>query len=290
MPEASKSVLVVINTIAGNGLASKLYSQFYKFLKDHGLDFFPYHTTGHNDIANLKKLVQHRKFEVISILGGDGTINAVVNAIGDEDIRLHLVPCGTGNDLLGNLSKKQSMREYFEYILKDSFREIDVFRCNDRRFVGCFGIGFDGRVSEIMEHTRNRNIPKALSYWNAILSSLFSYKEIELEINKEKKEVFLFSLSNNDRFGGGFLIAPGADLNDELLDMVLIGKTTLMERIQNLLKLKNGKHLNLDMVEHKHLKECRIYAKNDLPAHVDGELLYDHNYIIQHDRKLKIII
>ena len=280
--------LVVINTIAGNGLASKIYSQFFKFLKEHNIQFFPYHTTGHNDSENLKKLIQHRSFDVISILGGDGTINAVVNALGDQDIPLHLVPCGNGNDLIANLSKKGSMKMHFEHILKSSYKEIDLFQCNNRRFASCFGIGFDGRVCEVYENGRSKNIPRGISYWRAVLSSLLGYKEVELEINKEKKEIFLCTLSNNDRFGGGFMIAPGADLNDGLLDMVLIGPTTLWERIVNLLKLKNGKHYQLDMVEHMQLSECRIYSEKDLPAHVDGELLYDHNYIIRHDRKIKI--
>lgn len=281
---------MVINPVAGNGFASKLYSEYFKFLKDHHRDFFPYHTTGVNDTENLQKLILHRSFDAISILGGDGTINSVVNAMGNQEIPLHIIPCGNGNDLIANLGKKSNQRDYFKVLLGGNSKEIDVFQCNGRRFACCFGIGFDGRVSELIEQNRRKSIPKGMVYWYAILNTIFGYKEIEIEINKERKEVFLLSLANNDRFGGGFMIAPNADLNDGLLDMVLITKISVKDRIKNLLKLKNGKHLGLEMVEHSLLNECRIYSKKSLPAHVDGELLYNHNYIIQYDRKIRILV
>ncbi|MFY0645148.1 MAG: hypothetical protein JXR19_11870, partial [Bacteroidia bacterium] len=250
---------------------------------------FPYHTTGHHDIENIEKLIQHREFDVISVMGGDGTINIVANALGQSDIPLHIIPCGSGNDLVSKISPKPSLDAHFKKLLDWQVMEIDSWLCNNKRFVSCFGIGFDGRVCQINEQNRNKYIPKALVYWIAIFRVLFAYKEIDIEVNNEKKSIFLLSLSNNDRFGGGFLIAPLADMTDKLLEWVSIGKTSILQRIKHLLQLKNGKHLDLPMVDYKRVESCSIYSEKNVPAHVDGELLFDHSYVIRYDRKIKLL-
>ncbi len=286
----SKNILVVINTIAGNGLANKIYSQFFRFLKHNDILFFPYHTTGINDKENIQKLLVHREFDTISILGGDGTINAVINAIGKKDYKIHVLPCGTGNDLLSKISPSKNVSEHFDTILKDNTVKIDLFNCNNKRFIVSFGIGFDGAVCETVEAYRSKRIPKQLAYWYAIVRIISGWKEVVLEIEDSKRDVFLLSLANNDRFGGGFLIAPKAELDDQLLELVIVKKIGFWDRWLNILKLKNGNHLNMPIVDYKRVKQYAIYSEQVIPAHVDGELMYDKNYIIQYDRSIEICV
>ena len=179
--------------MAGNGLAAKIYSQYFKFLKANNIQFFPYHTTGHEDIESIQKLIEHRNFDVISVLGGDGTINIAVNALGHHDIPIHIIPCGSGNDLVSKISPRPTLKKHFEKLLDWNEQEIDGWLCNNKRFLSCFGIGFDGKVCQINEQNRNKYIPKSLVYWLAILKVLFTFKEIDIEVDKEKKSIFLLT-------------------------------------------------------------------------------------------------
>ena len=288
MVEKVRNILVIINTIAGNGLANKIYSQYFRFLKNYDIEFFPYHTTGVNDKNNIAKLLANKTFDTISILGGDGTINSVINAIGEANYRIHIIPCGTGNDLLARLAPQKNVFDQFNTVLQPSGIKVDVFNCNNERFIVSFGIGFDGAVCQKVEQFRTKRIPKRLAYWYAIIKIISGYKEIEIEVEKEKKEIFLLSLANNDRFGGGFLIAPNASLDDGLLELVIVKKINRLARWINLLKLKNGKHLGLSIVEYKRVKKYAIYCDMEVPSHVDGELMYQKNYVIQFDRQVEI--
>lgn len=290
MSETDIHILVVINNHAGSGLAEKVYSEYFKFLQDHQISFFPYYTVGKADPENIEKLINSKNFNTVSILGGDGTINSVINARGVEALKIHLIPCGTGNDLVHTLLGKKTITSYFKQVTNERTVEIDMYKCNNKRFLVSFGIGFDGAVCEKVELMRKKRIPKAFAYWSAIFSILFNYPNLEVEIDGKKTALFLFSLANNDRFGGGFIIAPNARLDDQLIEYVLVRATTVKQRLLNILKLKAGKHLGLSIVEYKRVKSCSIHAPKEIPAHVDGELMYNNNYTIQFDNKLKICV
>lgn len=290
MSEADIHILIVINNFAGNGLAERVYSEYFKYLQRRGVKFFPYYTVGKADPENIEKLLNNKDFTTISVLGGDGTINSVINARGAEKLKIHLIPCGTGNDLVSSLLGKKNINEYFDHAVSGKTTEIDMYKCNNRRFLVSFGIGFDGAVCEKVEQMRERRLPKFLSYWLAIFSILFNYPNLEVEIDGERRSLFLFSLANNDRFGGGFIIAPKARLDDKQLEYVLVHSTTVSQRLWNILRLKNGKHLNLSIVDYKRVTACSIHALKDIPAHVDGELLYNNHYDIRFDSKLELCV
>lgn len=283
-------ILIVINNFAGNGLAEKVYSEYFKFLQRKNIKFFPYYTVGKADSENIERLLNNKEFSTISVLGGDGTINSVINAKGAEKLQIHLIPCGTGNDLVTSLLGKGTINSYFEQVLTGKTIEIDMYKCNNRRFLVSFGVGFDGAVCQKMENMRAKKLPKFLSYWVAIFSILFSYPNLEVEIDGKKTSLFLFSLANNDRFGGGFIIAPKARVDDRQLEYVLVHATTILQRLKHILRLKNGKHLNLDIVDYKRVTACSIHALKDIPAHVDGELLHNNHYDIRFDSKLKLCV
>ena len=78
-------------------------------------------------------------------------------------------------------------------------------------------------------------------------------------------------------------------MTDQLLEWISIGKTSVIERVKHLLQLKNGKHLDLPMVDYKRIESCTIYSEQKVAAHIDGELLFDHSYIIRFDRKIKLL-
>ncbi len=290
MAESDIHILIVINSYASKGSAGKVYTDYSKFLQDRDIRFSTYFTVGQGDSANIEELLQNQQFTTISILGGEGTNNSVINARGVEKLNVHLIPCGTGNDLANSLLGKKDIKKYFDQSISGKTMEIDMYKCNDRRFLVSFGVGFDAAVCEKIETMRNSKLPRFLSYWVALVSIIFNYPNLKVEIDGVKTSLFLLSLANNDKIGGGFRIAPKARVNDKELEFVLVKPATIKQRLLNLLSLKNGTHLGLDIIEYKRVNSCFIHAQRSIPAHADGELLRDKDYHIEFEAKLRLCI
>ena len=93
--------------------------------------------------------------------------------------------------------------------------------------------------------------------------------------NETWNEKFLLALIvKSSRAGGGFFIAPPAELNDGLLNMVLSKKISILKRLWYLPVIKKGKHLHLPFIIHRHAEKITIKCEKELPIQVDGELLY----------------
>lgn len=284
-----RNVLIVINKASGNGLANKVNYPFFSFLKGRNIPFFPYYTTGVDDIRNIQRLLDNKDFDTVSVLGGDGTLNLVINAIGHRNINVHIIPCGSGNDISNRINGKMEITRHFYAILNKTSTPLDIFSCNDRLFVVSFGIGFEGSVCESVKIQRRSWMPTSLRYWIAILRNLMFYKDVEIEMYDQKKKIFLLSLANNDKIGGGFQMAPHADVNDGLMELVVISDVPKRKRIKHMLDVKVGKHLDLPYTEYKRVSSFAIYSDNEIPAHVDGELLYNNNYVLKYSHSLNFL-
>ena len=108
---------------------------------------------------NARRIIENEldnSFSDLVIVGGDGTINETVNGL-QLDIPMTIIPAGTGNDFVKNISLGKTLQEQFEVLLKDNIRPIDLSKCNGRRFTNGVGIGFDGQIVEPGFVIRNRN-------------------------------------------------------------------------------------------------------------------------------------
>ncbi|MBR9860622.1 hypothetical protein GYB22_07700 [bacterium] len=284
-----KNILLIINLYSGLGRSKNTLPAFKHFLQKHSIEYFPYTTTGDSDSLTIRRILSSKSFDAISILGGDGTINMVLNSLEDNQIPIHIIPCGLGNDLAKTIHGTKQLDYYFKCLIQNRVTEIDTYQCNNRRFSVTFGLGFDGAVSYLIQSHRKKWIPRKLLYWITVLRIIFTYKEVEIEIDEEKKTVFLLSLANTPYLGGGFKIAPHADISDTLLDSVLIGKVSNLRRILNVVPLRKGKHLHLPMIEYKKISSAYIHSDQKIPAHVDGELIESNTYSIKFDRKVSVL-
>lgn len=280
----------MINLFSGKGTAKGIYPSYKEFLRSHEVQFFPYFTNGKDDSVNINRLLQNTSFDAISILGGDGTVNLVLNSLKGFDIPLHIIPCGLGNDLARTTLGQISIKEHFNNIVQQSAMEVDTYTCNGQCFSVTFGVGFDGEVSQQIDNFRKMRLPKQLAYWISVLKVIPFFKEVDIEINGEKHECFLLSLANTPYFGGGFKIAPDADINDRQLDYVLISKISVLGRIRNLLRVRKGNHLSHPAVTYKKVSAIGIFCEKEIPAHIDGELIRSISYDIRYDRKVKLLI
>ena len=224
-----------------------------------------------DNLANLSD-----RFTDLTILGGDGTINYVVNKLPHFDIPIGVIPAGSGNDYVKSVNLGDNIHQHIETAVDGRIVEVDLGKCNDRYFVNGFGLGFDGQIAHDFEE--NRTIFRGqTAYYYHVLKILTSYQprplSIEIDGQLLKEEVLLLTISKGTTFGGGFKLTPHSSLTDGQFGICLIRNLPALKRFWNLPLLQKGTHNKLAQVEFRHGKTIKIEKHPNVVAHIDGELI-----------------
>lgn len=210
------------------------------------------------------------------IIGGDGTINYFINQYPDCKLSLVLFNGGTGNDFAWKLYGGLSNQALFNSVFERTPKYIDAGKVNEKLYINCLGIGFDGEIVASMKTIRI--IGGHFGYLIAVIYKILFFKEPLLEIQYGEQLIkgrFLLALFvNSSRAGGGFFIAPTAKIDDGKLDMVLANNMPVWKRLMYLPIIKKGKHLHYPFITHKLGESFTIHSNTELPIQMDGELLY----------------
>ncbi len=269
-------VAIVCNPSSGKGVPLKVLPQFENYLSAQG---FLYQTYIHNMPKHLNG------FTDLVILGGDGTVNYVLNHFKHISIPVGIIACGTGNDIAISLHGKKTFNQQFEAVIHGALHPTDAGKCNEKLFLNGVGIGFDGWV--VKRLLAKRLFKGKAAYYSTVISLLAFYKEssVTIEIDEQQFETHLFMLSaaNFQTYGGGFMVAPKATSNDKQLDVITISKLPVWKRLKYLPVIEKGKHLelNLPFVDFKNGKQIKIKAHQPLQAHLDGEHMQAQEFIIE---------
>lgn len=216
------------------------------------------------------------KFTDCWIIGGDGTINYFINKYPACKKNLALFNGGTGNDFAWKLYGDSNLAERFNQVIQATPKDIDAGVVNNKLYINCMGVGFDGEIIKSMKTIRF--LGGKLGYMLAVIIKILSFKEKEFSIQTEQGQFhgkyLLALIVNSSRAGGGFYIAPNANINDGKLDMVLCETLPVWKRLIYLPIIKKGKHMHLPFVKQSLGKAFTIQCKVEMPIQVDGELIY----------------
>jgi len=207
-------------------------------------------------------------------MGGDGTVNEVANGLLGSDATLAVIPAGTGNDFIRMLGIPSNPMQAIDALLDGSTRTMDLGQVDDDRcFVNGLGIGIDAQVArDVLKMERLRG---AAAYITAAVRQVFRFQAfpVTLSTRDEQLELTCLSLgiSNGLYAGGGFKLAPKADINDGLIDICAIGDYSKPERLFRLPKVRAGKHADWKNVTYRQTTEVTVSSPKKLIAHVDGE-------------------
>ena len=265
---------VIINPAAGRGKGKKLENNIIQLLKDQfgKIEVFrteyPFHAK--EFAVQLKN-----NYSVIIAIGGDGTINEIVNGMIDGKAALAVIPIGSGNDFTKMLNLPKDMNAIIGVIKKNKRKKIDVGKVGDRYFPNGMGIGFDAWV--VRESMKVRRLRGFLIYLYSVLKTVFLYKNqtITLTVNEEtsSRDIFLIAIGNGKAMGGGFFLTPQAEVDDGQLDVCIIRALSKKEVLLNLPKAIHGKHTELEQVEMLRSDKVVIRSEKGIAVHADGELL-----------------
>jgi diacylglycerol kinase (ATP) len=221
-------------------------------------------------------------YEEIIAAGGDGTLNEVINGIAKRvgDVRVGVIPLGTGNDFARCLNLPATVEENIDIVLSGETAALDVVRAQSERlryFVNVSAGGFSGLVDEKLT-PEIKQTWGPLAYVRSAAAALPQLRSYRTTVQLDNKERFSFDLYNvviaNGRFvAGGLPIAPNADPADGLLDVLLIRKRPVSEMALVAAKILSGNHLDSDAITFRRAAKVAIRSRPGMWFNVDGELI-----------------
>ena len=264
-------IKIIINPSSTKGL--KLWKDVKKRLEESHIKYDSVITwQGHT--AHAAKKAQEEGFKKIFIVGGDGTINEVINGLDLEDIILGIIPAGCGNDFAKMLGIK-SIEDGISSILSGYIKLVDVGFVNNRYFINSLGVGLDARIVYIAD--RLRNIKNRVKYLVSALTTLLNFPAFNVKIeSKDYKfsgHVLGISVGNGKFHGGLFSLTPRAQIDDGLLDICVIKKISMLKRFFNVQKAIRGTHIFLKETQIFTADSFSIHSKTPFHIHVDGEFV-----------------
>lgn len=273
----------IVNPEAGRGKAGRSVPLIKDWLSGKSLSSSVTLTTCPGEAEALAREIASEQLTIVAV-GGDGSINEVVNGIRGSGCTLGILPLGSGNDLIKNLSIPSTLSASLETLVTGTTLNIDLGEINGRLFTNSIAMGLDGAVAETMN--RASVLPSALAYHYGVLKNVFFFrnKTIRWKTGDQSAEhkVNLASVMNGHTYGGSYNVAPQALINDGFLDLVVVGDYKILGRILHLPKLKSGSHLSLKKVTSLKFKKLTLECDQYIPVAIDGDLVKQNNSPIEY--------
>lgn len=268
-----RNCLVIVNPISGLGSGRRKAPVIADLLQAHGFHVAVMETDGPGAAFRAAAEIDPAAVSLVVCVGGDGTVNEIVNGLGDKQIPVAVCPTGTGNVLAKEYTLPTSPRAVTEMILRGRIRLLDVGVMGARRFLLFAGIGFDATVALSMHRRRTGRICM-LSYVWPTLKSLATYQFPVVDVTVDGQPAGTATtviVSNVHSYGGPFGFVEDADPADGRFDICLLrGRTrfSLFRYVwggfrRRMLRYKDVSTLRGGTIE--------LRSAADVPVQLDGD-------------------
>jgi YegS/Rv2252/BmrU family lipid kinase len=288
----ARRVSLIVNPNAGGGRAAELLSPVEAALRGHGLDVAVASTTGLDDARELARAAVADGRTAVT-LGGDGLVGCVAGELAGTDGVLGVLPGGRGNDFARVLGMPAEAVEACGALVRGAERLIDVGDVDGRPFIGIASCGFDSVANRIANDTKL--IKGNLVYAYAALRALATWKPARFELELDGGERLAFSgysvaCANSKAYGGGMFVAPDAELDDGVLDVVMTGQAPKRRALLDLPKVFEGAHLDSPFVHVRRSASVRVSADRPFTMYADGDPIAELPATVSlHHRALRVL-
>lgn len=282
---------IVVNPNAGNGKGRRDWNRIHDLLNKNKIGRGIKFTERKGHATEFTRQAIAEGFRKIISVGGDGTLNEVVNGAflqnfcSPKEITLAMIPIGTGNDW-GRMFGIPLVYEGAIEVIKSGksmLHDIGVIDYlngdlkEKRYFINIAGLGFESIVVKKTNRQKDKGKSSKAIYFYNLLSSLISYKNTPAEIiidgNKISGRIFSVNIGNGRYCGGGMRQTPDAIPDDGLLDITVIREIGRIEIIKSLKLLYDGTILSHPKIDGYRCTNLKISCEPELFIEADGESL-----------------
>jgi len=285
-----KKIQIVFNPASGGGNTGekkeKILTEIWRQLGD---SFVFSETQKKNDATDITRNAISNGCNIIIAVGGDGTINEVVNGffengyMPDSNIVLGIINCGTGQGFAQSLGLPAEIKDQINLIKNGHTKTVDLGKISFQKnrnqyFINEFQIGIGGAVAGGVSMNTKKLLGR-FAFGIGTLKTLRSFKgdTFQMFINENiiTENITGLVISNGRFTGGGMKLTPGALLDDGLFDVLLISEMSFLKSLVIFPAVYSAKHLNVKGFRLFKTNKIEFTGENDLPVEADGELIYD---------------
>jgi YegS/Rv2252/BmrU family lipid kinase len=273
--ETMKQVLVLINARSGVGGPYRYISAIEKVwdTPEHDVSF-QFSQSAEDGAAKVRRAMD-RGTDTVLVVGGDGMVNTIGAELVHTDVRLGVVPAGSGNGFARHFGIPLHPAEAAKALLEGRTKAIDVGRVNERFFFVTCSMAWDGALVETFEKYPFRGI---VPYVLAGAQQLLEYKAQPFHVETDTEQLefshpLIFTVANLSQFGSDVLVAPDARADSGDLELVAIEKKDMplvLSQIHRFIEKTFHQH---PLVTNRHFKRMDVVRENASPVQVDGELM-----------------
>lgn len=278
----NKKTKLIINPNADMGNAWRQATDLRPIVEEYGgADWagtvYPTHAT------ELARQAGLDGYELVVAVGGDGTVHEVINGLMQlpegKRPRFGVVPLGSGNDFAHALGMETRADLALKQVMTGVGRKVDLGVVEDEHgrkeyWDNSINIGFGGSVN-IYSHS----LPVVrgfLMYFIAVLLTIIRhYDVLEMKIETDEgnwsEDVMMLAVCNGEREGGGFVTAPGAVIDDGVLNYTAVKKLSRPMMFRLIPEFMRGSQGNFKQVKMGKIKRIEIQCPQPLTLHLDGE-------------------
>lgn len=273
-----KRARLIYNPTSGREEMRRRLPDILHRLDQGGIEASCHATMGEGDATKAAIDAVERGYDMIIAAGGDGTLYEVVNGMAERDNLppLGVFPVGTTNDFARGLGIPRNWEDYCDLVIRQQTRPIDVGKANDRYFINIAG---GGTLTELTYDvpSRLKTMIGQLAYYIKGVEKMVSLSPQELIINAEGQEpihdeFMIFLITNTNSVGGFEKLAPGARIDDGLLDVIALKKCNLAEFVRLVSLALRGEHFNDKKVVYFRTRSMEVTSPGKVLLNLDGEL------------------
>ena len=278
--------LFIINPVAGKGKTLGLIPEIMEYCEGRSYEYeivttgYPGHAT---EIAKAHSAVQALR---IYSVGGDGTLNEVLNGMAGSGSSLAAVPSGSGNDFIRSIVGANIPKNLIKSAIEGTERLIDYAKVNDKFFLNITSIGFDAEVVYQGGHYKKLPfITGKMAYVLGILTSIIICSNHPMKIKVDGTLVsaksLLVAVGNGKYYGGGMLALPDAEIDDGLIDVCHVEAMKRLNILKLFPKYMKGLHASIKSVHFYRGKKVEITVDKPVPMSRDGEIILVENAVFE---------
>ena len=216
--------------------------------------------------------------EIPVVMSGDGLVGQVGGILAETDATMGIIPGGRGNDFARVLGIPADPAGAVAVLADGNTKQIDVGVVNGRRFLCVASCGFDSDANRIANEARL--VKGNLVYAYAAIRALIAWRPAKFTVVLDETKTIEFegysvAAGNSRAFGGGMFIAPHAELDDGMLDVVTVSDVSKFRYLKGLPMAFKGNHLENEEVTERRAATVEISADRDFAVYADGEHLTD---------------